>query len=248
MAFLKHIGRHANDKAIILYRKVPADEQNGVKTYESHMCYLVYTEKLPRVYHDAVIKLLESREGQEAKEFSDILFRNLLPDGRKLLQTLFQENHVRKVQTIQVIMTPTLKDNIRLDKLNDMLDKIEAGGQAAQEMSNLDESAGMGKSAQAKKNARAQEVYKLPEIVEAQNFAGGGALSNADIARDLLSQSAKMESQAQGLLAESKRLAVEAASLAPIKATKTVSTKKIVKKTTKAISAKGVNKKALKVA
>jgi hypothetical protein len=250
MKLTKHIGRHANDKAIILYRKVPMEEREGVKTYEDHMCYILLSDKLPRAYHDAVMKLLESPEGQAANEFSDVLFRNLLPDGRNILQTLFNEKHVRKVQTIQVITTPTPTNNLRLDLLNEMLDKINSGGEAAKKLAEFDSAQGMstkGKSAQAKEKARlAEKNAQVP--VDSFSAGADGVLSDADIAKNLLAQSARLESQATGMLEESKRLAAEAASLLPSKAPKTTTVKKTAKKTVSAATTKKTAKKAQKVA
>jgi hypothetical protein len=96
---IKHIGRHNDKKVAILYRTVPKEEG---------MCLLVYSELLPRTYHDTVMKVLESDPGQAASELSDALFRSLLPDGRNVLETLHAEGLIRKIPTSQVIVTPEL--------------------------------------------------------------------------------------------------------------------------------------------
>ena len=114
---LKHVGRHGDRKVVIMYRTVPDEE---------HMCLVSYSEVLPRIYHDAVMQVLESPVGQQAKELAEALFRNLLPDGRNILTSLHREGLIKKVPTNQIIVTPDTKSNVRLDELNDILQTLQA--------------------------------------------------------------------------------------------------------------------------
>jgi len=118
---MKHIGRHGDKKVAVLYRTVPN---------ESASCLVLYSDLLPRTYHDAVMKVLESDVGQVAGEFADALFRSLLPDGRNILETLHKEGLIRKIPTSQVIITPDAKNSCRLDELNKILGDIDAGNEA----------------------------------------------------------------------------------------------------------------------
>jgi hypothetical protein len=115
---IKHIGRHDNKKVVVLFRTVPN---------EASQCLVVYSELLPRTYHDAVMSILESDVGQQANEFADALFRNLLPDGRNILDTLHREGLIKKLPTSQVIITPDSKSSCRLDELNKILRKVGDG-------------------------------------------------------------------------------------------------------------------------
>lgn len=115
---IKHIGRHDNKKVVVLFKTVPN---------ESSQCLVVYSDLLPRTYHDAVMSILESDVGQQANEFADALFRNLLPDGRNILDTLHREGLIKKLPTKQVIITPDNKSSCRLDELNDILKGIVEG-------------------------------------------------------------------------------------------------------------------------
>ena len=59
---LKHVVKHNNRKAALLYRQVPN---------EDHMCLLVYSDLLPRMIHDEIMKVLESPvviKGQKLRE------------------------------------------------------------------------------------------------------------------------------------------------------------------------------------
>ena len=97
---LKHVGKHNDRKVVILFREVPG---------EDHMALVTYGEVLPRLIHDEVMKCLESPVGQQAKEFSDALFRVTMADGRNCLEVLHKEGMIKKVPTNQVIVTPTGK-------------------------------------------------------------------------------------------------------------------------------------------
>ena len=61
----KHVARHKDKKAVLLYRQVPG---------EDHMCLVAYSDLLPRLYHDSIMKVLESDIGQAAENFADALF------------------------------------------------------------------------------------------------------------------------------------------------------------------------------
>jgi hypothetical protein len=80
---MKHIGRHGERKVAIVYKTVPDQD---------HMALVVYTETMNMGMHDAMMKVIESKEGQAENELADVLFRNLFTDGRKMLETLHRSN------------------------------------------------------------------------------------------------------------------------------------------------------------
>lgn len=193
---IKHVGRHGDKKIVILYRTVPG---------EDHMCLVAYSDLLPRTYHDAVMKTLETPAGQQAKEFADALFRNLLPDGRNMLHTLHREGLIKKVPTNQVIVTPDTKSNVRLDELNDILKKMEEGEDAVRKMAAMDAQAGLRDPI---KNR------KIPAPAE-QTAA---VLNDSNLAQNLMAQATRMKTEAQSLLTEAARLETEAQSLTSVSA------------------------------
>ena len=215
---IKHVGKHNSKKIVLLWRKVPN---------ENHMALLLYSDTLPRMIHDEVMKQLESAIGQNATEFSDVLFRTIMADGRNALEVLHKEGFIKKVPTSQILITPTSKSTVRLDELNDILDEMEKGEQAIKRLSDLDKEAGM--VGQKKKVREGREVGMPPNNasvsrtnldVDATASAAAylkGALSDSDLAADRLSQAAEMQKQAEQLLAEAKRLTEEAKSLTPAK-------------------------------
>ena len=131
---IKHVGKHNNKKIVILWRKVPN---------EDHMALVLYSETLPRLIHDEVMKALESPIGQNAVAFSDVLFRTVMADGRNALEVLHKEGFIKKVPTSQVLVTPTVKSSVRLDELNNIMDEMEKGEEAIKRLRDIDTQAGM---------------------------------------------------------------------------------------------------------
>ena len=180
---IKHVGRHNNKKCIILYMTVPS---------EDHMCLILYSETLPRNYHDDIMSLLESDIGQQAKEFSEALFRRTFNDGRNMLQTLHTEGLIKKVPNGQVIITPTAKSQIRLDELNTILSQIAGGGEGAQKLADLDKNSG---------------------LVSPREQRAKGIINNSTISENLRIQSERLRNEAQRMIEESEKLLRQSAAL-----------------------------------
>ena len=115
----KHIGELADQskaKVVIVYRTVP-DEPNN--------CLVVGTKFLPDLYHNALMRTVESDGGQDAKELGEFLGRQTFPDGTNMLAMLHNDNYIKKFPTKDVIVTygPLAEGRIALDELNKMIAK-----------------------------------------------------------------------------------------------------------------------------
>lgn len=217
----KHVGKHNEKKIVILFREVPN---------EDHMCLVVYSDLLPRMYHDAVMQVLESDVGQQAKEFADALHRNYMPDGINCLEALHKNSLIKKVPTNQVIVTPTSNSSVRLDELNGILKEMAQGEDAVKRLANLDASKGM----TGKKREQIQEVgvplnSRSKQASVPNNTAAATLnefLTDADLAKDRIRQAGNMKAQAESMLAEVQRLLKEAADLDPTTKTNVSTTKK----------------------
>lgn len=202
---IKHVGKHNNKRCLILFKTVPG---------EDHMCLVAYPDTIPRHIHDDIMKALESESGQQAKEFSDYLFRYTLVDGTNALETLHKEGMIKKVPTNQVVVTPDSKSSVRLDELNSILKKMELGEEAVKEMAELDKNAGM----VTKKRNNINEVGVPPASRTApvnvqNNISINDVLTDDQIASQRMAQAQKMQQEARALLAEADRLQKEAQSL-----------------------------------
>lgn len=213
---LKHVGRHGERKVVVAYNTVPG---------EDHMALVVYSDKLPPMIHDEVMKVVESTAGQTAPVLADALFRNIMPDGNNTLGALHKGGFLKKVQTKQVILTPNAKTSVRLDELNDILKKMQGGEEAVKKLADID--AGRGYADPDKKTGGRDLGEPKKAAESAVNTSG--VLTDADLAKANLDQAAKMEAQAKTLLAEAKRLKEEANSFAPKTKAKNV---RATKKTT----------------
>jgi hypothetical protein len=212
---LKHVGKHNDKRCVIVFRKVPELE---------HMALVVYSDLLPRMTHDEVMRAVESPQGQEAQDISDVLFRTIMADGTNCLESLHRNGLLKKVPTNQVLVTPTTTSSVRLDELNDILDEMAKGKEAMEKLQNIDNNRGYTgkKNNTAKNQPRRAEIQELGErkMREAQGNTSAadmitGMLSDADLATQRLEQAKKMEENAKALLAEAARLKEEAGSLNP---------------------------------
>jgi hypothetical protein len=208
MAFMKHVGKHGDRRVCILFRQVPG---------EDHMALIVYPETLQAHWQQAIQAVVESDIAQQAEELADALHRNFLPDGRPILETLHQERMIKKVRTSDIIVTPNAQSNIRLDELNKMLNEMKLGEAAIKKMADNDASRGMvspevKRKAEAEyKASQAQTTQTSPKFQAPQD----GALSDRDLAANMVFQAKKMETEAKQMIAEASRMKREAQRMDP---------------------------------
>jgi len=210
MAFIKHVGKHGDRKVCILFRQVPG---------EDHMCLVIYPDTLHAHWQDSIQKALESDVAQQSEELADALHRTFLPDGRPILETLHQERMIKKLRTADVIVTPTTEAKIRLDELNKMLNEMKQGEAAIKKMAENDASRGLvdpqvkrRAEAEFKSNQAAKVDYVAPPTLKAGQ---DGALSDRDIAANMLAQAKAMEVSARSMVAEAARMKKEAERMDP---------------------------------
>ena len=197
---LKHVGKHNGKKIVLLYRKVPN---------EDHMCLVIYSDLLPRMYHDEIMKVLESASGQQAESFSDVLFRTILPDGQNCLEALHRNGMIKKVQTEQVVITPNTVSSVKLDELNLLLDQMTQGKDAVKRLAELD-------AEQSKKKRNTKTTGReLGEPVAMPS--ADSVLDDVALARQRRQQAESMKADAARLLREAELLVEEANKLDPVK-------------------------------
>ena len=219
MSFTRHVGKHGDRKVAVVFREVPG---------EDHMCLVTYTETLNQHVHDPLIKCIESDIGQNSEHLADALNRTYAKDGRPILQVLHLEGQLKKVQTSQIVMTPSPNQTIRLDELNKILDEMQKGESAVKRLQEMDDSRGLQDPADVVRRMRGNQNTQ-------QNIqATGDALGDQALANNLRQQAAKMSAEAKGLMAEADRLLKEAASMDPAPVVKeTAKPKKTTAKKTK---------------
>ena len=222
MSFTRHVGKHGDRKVAVVFREVPG---------EAHMCLVTYTETINQHIHDPLIQCIESDIGQNSEHLADALNRTYTKDGKPILQVLHLEGQLKKVQTSQILMTPSPNQLIRLDELNKILDEMKLGEDAVKRMAELDKSRGIQDPATVARKMRGTKDATVTPPKGLQ--ATGDALGDQAIAQNLRQQAAKMDIEAKGLMAESARLHKEAAALEGVTAETATKPKKTTTKKTK---------------
>ena len=115
----KHVGELADEsksKVVVLYRTVPSEPNN---------CLVLGTKFLPEMYHNALMRAVESEGGQAENELGVYLARQTFPDGTNMLAMLHDDGYIKKFKTKDIIMTygTTDEGRIPLNKLNEMIAK-----------------------------------------------------------------------------------------------------------------------------
>lgn len=198
MKALKHIGRmdKSGAKVLVAFRTLPG---------ESNYALVVPVARLSDSYHDSIMKVVESDQGQDVFELGEILFTRLFPDGRPMLQALRSDGILEKVTTDSVLMTPTPNDNMFLHTLNTLI--AEQKNCAVDDLCNFVSGAPNPKST-------VEDVATIKDLTETakpqatQPVKSNEVLSDKDIAKGL-------RSQADALYKEAARLRKEAEDLDP---------------------------------
>jgi hypothetical protein len=193
MADLKHVGRSVKGqrKCAIAYRVVPNDPDH---------CLVVYTDTLDSPDHQALMQLIESNTGQNAKELADAMFRTRLPDGRNMLVQFDKMGKLAKVPTTDIEVIPNMQSSIVLAELNQLVAEQQGVTVADLAMSN-------GSTETASTKASVQSVST------GETDAPTGVLTDEDLA-------AQFRSQADAMFKEAKRLREQAEELVPTKKAK----------------------------
>lgn len=96
----KHIGRIANtdQRVVVVYMQLPGKDDHAL---------VVSTDNLPERFHNAVMDIVESPEGQAERDLATVLARRLLPDtGQNVMEALHLQGYMTAVHVDQVVMTP----------------------------------------------------------------------------------------------------------------------------------------------
>ena len=194
---MKHVGKMKNNSArvAVVYRTLPGDPHN---------CLVVGTQGLGDSYHDTLMTVLESDNGQQANELADILSARRFPDGSNMLGYLHNNGHLIKVKTTLVNMTPDSQTMIALNELNEII--------AAQKGITIDELAVNDGS-----QKKAEKKVAPKKAVD----------TSADSKSDFELSPAELRSRADALFKQAQQLRKQADEMDPPKK-KTVKAEKIV--------------------
>jgi hypothetical protein len=227
MSFLRHVGKHGDRKVAVIFRQIPN---------EDHMCLVTYTQLLNQNIHDPLMATIESDIGQNSEQLADALNRQYTKSGDRILQVLHAEGMLKKIRTQDVNMTPGPNQSIRLSELNKILTEMALGADATKRLAETDASRGLQDPADVRrrKEGLIGDQNRPMPTAGTNTIDPNMAMNDEVLMNDFMAQATRMESEAAGLIAESKRLMKEAKAMMPKPAKKTPAKKKTTaKKTTR---------------
>lgn len=109
----KHVGRIRNTdrRCVVVYMEIPGNEENAL---------VVDTDALPDRFHDALMDIIDSTEGQQTLHLHTLLARRILPDlGMDMLNALHTYGQLRSVPIDNVVMYPAPSSPVSLRTIVD---------------------------------------------------------------------------------------------------------------------------------
>lgn len=98
---MKHTGQLNNTgkNVVVVFMQLPDDPDHSL---------VIDTDALPDLYNEALRKVVESVEGQQAKNLADVLGRRMSPDGSNttMLQKFHQASRLMRTPITNVTMVP----------------------------------------------------------------------------------------------------------------------------------------------
>jgi hypothetical protein len=97
-AFKKHVGRDGNGtRLIVVFREIP-----GAEDY----CLCVQSDSLMEMYHDQLLREVDSRDAQATVNLYEVLERRHFGDGRQMLNGLHEMGKLQKYKVSDITMMP----------------------------------------------------------------------------------------------------------------------------------------------
>jgi len=113
-AMVKHVGvvENTGSRCVVIFREVPGEPTN---------CLIVGSDSLRDLYHEGLMKLVESDEGQQSGEIGELMSRRYFADGKNMLEYLHINNLLQKVPTAQIVLTPNRGTSVKLSEVNKLI-------------------------------------------------------------------------------------------------------------------------------
>lgn len=124
-AFTKHVGRNkGGSKVVVVFREIP-----GAEDY----CLCVQSDSLQEMYHDQLLREVDSRDAQATVNLYEVLERRHFGDGRQMLNALHQMGKLQKYPVSEITMMPMPNRPVPLKLVNAQI-KGEGVEEVAREM------------------------------------------------------------------------------------------------------------------
>ncbi len=187
-AMTKHVGVY-NDKKCVIVIQLPE------ATNEVH---IVDTESLPDLFHQNLMEIVTSREGQAAKWLGEVMSRKMLYDGTNALRTFYERNYIIRVSSHNVQLSPLPNHLIPFTQvypaMSEPLAQPENPGGVQDNMY-----ADIAAQEQVKLDTQMSQLGQDPAAgynQHAQNLAGDVNAKNHQISNNLLAEAEMLETEA----------------------------------------------------
>ncbi|MDC1040339.1 hypothetical protein OAQ62_00940 [bacterium] len=194
---MKHVGVYGEKPCVVVFRELPDEPENAL---------ICLSGNLEGNLHDDVMSVVDSAEGQESNEISEVFFRRRLSDGENMLEALHSRKMLQKVPVDMVKLTPFPNQQVDLTEINKQLNNINAGSNPPLK-TEVDPLV-----------AESQAAGSVPLIEGGQSVASAEAsaeTSSEGIAQSMIDQATLMEEDAQALLSEATAKKAQAYEMAP---------------------------------
>lgn len=129
--FKKHVGRnHLGTRLVVVFREIPDDEGH---------CLVVESDSLPEMYHDQLMREVDSRDAQQTVNLYEVLQRRSFGDGGQMLNTLHTRGFIKKYPVEQIEMVPMPNRPVALSIINEQIKtgKIQSEVEATEVVAEL---------------------------------------------------------------------------------------------------------------
>jgi hypothetical protein len=180
---MKHVGVYGEKPCVVVFRELPDDTDHAL---------VCMSNTLDGQFHDDVMSVVDSQEGQESNNISDVLFRRRLSDGENMLEALHNRGKLLKVPVDMVKLTPLPNQTVELKEVNAELNKIANNS-----------------------NPPLKTEVNPTTIDTTQSIPAPASDEAEDVAQNLLAQAELLEDDAKALLEDAKAKKAQAYELAP---------------------------------
>lgn len=112
-AFTKHVGINQHgSRLVVVFREVPGEEEN---------CLVVLSDSLMDMYHDQLMREVNSNEAQSTVNLSEVLERRTFGDGQQMLNGLHNKGLLKKWPVKDIQMQPMPNRLVALSLVNEQI-------------------------------------------------------------------------------------------------------------------------------
>lgn len=205
----KHVGMVENTgkRCVVVFREIYDEEGNVV---EPDKCLVVEIENLPDFAYQDIISIVESGPAQSNPNLYEVLARTRFSDNSVVLQWLHNNNRLRKYDTSNIVMKPTESYNIKLSKLNRII-QLQKAGYEEKDIERIihDDTDMPPRTKNLTEDIKENTINKQNEVVENTQVqpTQDGVLNDDDLAQRYLNQAKTLSEEAERLTNEAYELA-----------------------------------------